>query len=111
MIGARHLQIARTSRRGINRPSNGGSAGMRDNGENLGCQTSARLDRLAVAKSGISIAVGVPAGLAPCVAEGSGALGRHQRRSIVSGTDMKPNVELRGPEAALSPKAPSRTQG
>lgn len=57
------MQIARTSRRGITRPSNEGSAGMRDNGENLGGQTSARLDRLAVLRSG---------------AEGSGALGRHQ---------------------------------
>ena len=43
---------------------------MRENGEDLGCQTSAWLDRLAAAK----------------VAEGSGALGRHQRRNIVSGT-------------------------
>ncbi len=49
---------------------------MRDNGENLGCQTSAQLDRLAVLRSG---------------AEGSGTLGRHQRRSIVSGTILKPN--------------------
>ena len=55
---------------------------MRDNGENLGCQTSARLDRLAVD--------------AYAPAEGSGALGRHQRRSIVSGTDMKPNAEITG---------------
>ena len=52
---------------------------MRGNGENLGCQTSARLDRLAVLRSG---------------AEGSGALGRHQRRSIVSGTNLKHNVGI-----------------
>jgi len=45
---------------------------------------SARLDRLAVLRSG---------------AEGLGALGRHQRRSIVSGTILKHNAEITGGEA------------
>ena len=78
MIGARHLQIARTSRRGyIVPPPVGLGEASPNGGLDLGCQTSARLDRLAVLRSG---------------AEGSGALGRHQRRSIVSGTILKPNA-------------------
>jgi len=82
MIGARHLQIARISRRGyIVPPQVGLGEASPNSGLDLGCQTSAQLNRLAVLRSG---------------AEGSGALGRHQRRSIVSGPDMKPNNALTG---------------
>ena len=72
------MQTARSTRRPERRPVKARQA-CRFCGA-VGCLKSAQLDRL----------VGVKA------PRGSGALGRHQRRSIVSGTFFELNVKVTG---------------
>lgn len=81
------MQTARSTRRPERRPVKARQA-CRFCGA-VGCLKSAQLDRL----------VGVKA------PRGSGALGRHQRRSIVSGIFLKHNAESNGA------KHPTRTPG